>query len=96
MSRLSALVEIIALKPILRRKDLTLRYGVCPATIDKWVASGTIPAPRYLRRCPFPFWTPSEIEQNERTNPRLIHEARGSWRKSHKKFPHHASKKRTA
>jgi hypothetical protein len=92
MSRLSALVDIIAAKPILRRKDLCRRYGVVMATVEGWIKAGVLPRPRYFPGCPFPFWTPGELELNERTNPKLYHDGRRlSWRAKLK--AHHAPKK---
>lgn len=95
MSRLSALVEIIAAKPTLSRKDLARRYGKDDGTIDRWHADGTLPAARYLRGCPFPFWTPAEIEANEHHNPKLVRDAKsGAWRRTKKVFPNGNNSKR--
>jgi hypothetical protein len=91
MSRLRALVDIIMLKPVLRRKDLAQRYGVDANTIDYWVRISVLPKPRYLPGCGFPFWTPSEIEKNEHANPDMFADRRRlKWRKKLKAL--HASK----
>lgn len=55
-------VELLANRPILRRKDLALRYGVSERTIDRWRSSGTLPKPKHV--CG-PFWRPSDIAKFE-------------------------------
>ena len=65
MSKLSALVEILAGKSVLTRKDLAIRYGRHLSSIDRWHTSGALPPARYLRGCPLPFWRVSEIEAAE-------------------------------
>jgi hypothetical protein len=72
MSKLSALVEILAAKPVLWRKDLATRYGVTLSTIDRWHTSGTLPPARYLRGCPHPLWRACDVEQSELSNKILL------------------------
>lgn len=55
-------LELIANRPILRRKDLARRYGVSERTIDRRRIAGTIPKPLYLSG---PFWRPSDIARAE-------------------------------
>ena len=64
---LSALVEILAAKPVLTRKDLANRYGRHLSSIDRWHAEGVLPAARYLRGCPLPFWRACDLEAAEKT-----------------------------
>lgn len=67
MSKLAALVEILAAKPVLTRKDLAARYGRSLTSIDRWHAEGTLPPARYLRSCPLPFWRACDLEAAEKT-----------------------------
>ena len=61
--QMQALVmELLAHRPVVRRKDLALRYGVSERTIDRWKEDGLLPRPKYLQG---PFWTPSQIAEME-------------------------------
>jgi len=64
MERVSTalVVELLANRPILRRKDLAVRYGVSERTIDRWRADGTLPRPRHVHG---PMWRPSDISKFE-------------------------------
>lgn len=70
-----ALVEIIAGRPLLTRKDLARRYGVDLDTIDRWKARGTLPKPIRLPGCRIPLWTPEQIFNNERRSKKLSRRA---------------------
>ena len=56
------IVELLANRPVLRRKDLAQRYGVDVRTIDRWKEQGLLPRPPSLQG---PFWTPAEIAHIE-------------------------------
>lgn len=66
-----ALVEIMAARPVLNRKDLARRYSIDLDTVDRWHSRGTLPPGRYLPGSRFPYWRPFEIELNERKSPKL-------------------------
>lgn len=72
---LRALVEIIASRPVLYRKDLAIRYGKDERTIDRWHAAGILPPAIYLHHgcatSSVPMWRPIDIERAERKNPKL-------------------------
>lgn len=55
-------VELLANRPILRRKDLAQRYGVSERTIDRWRIAGTLPKPKHFHG---PMWRPSDIAKHE-------------------------------
>ena len=55
-------VELLAKRPIFRRKDLALRYGVTERTIDRWKEDGTLPPPKYVQG---QFWTAEQIAKLE-------------------------------
>ena len=69
---LEHLLEIIACKPLLHRKDLMRRYGVDDSTIDRWTSRGVLPRPTYLRGSSIPLWKPFEIAVAESTNRTLL------------------------
>jgi hypothetical protein len=56
-----ALVEIMAGRPLMTRKDLALRYGKDLDTIDRWRREGKLPPGIYLPGCRFPYFRPFEI-----------------------------------
>lgn len=58
---LLALVEILAGRPLLTRKDLALRFGRDLDTIDRWHRRGKLPRAIYLPGCRYPYWRPFEI-----------------------------------
>jgi hypothetical protein len=66
-----SLVEIIASKPLLFRKDLARRYSRSLRTIDRWHHEGVLPSPIYLRGCALPMWRPTDIDRAERHLPKL-------------------------
>jgi predicted DNA-binding transcriptional regulator AlpA len=66
---LRALVELLANKPLLRKKDLAQRYGYSMRGLDKLIAAGVIPRPSYLGR--YPFWSPNQIANNEKHQTKL-------------------------
>jgi predicted DNA-binding transcriptional regulator AlpA len=68
---LKALLDLIAAKPLLTRKNLAQRYGKTLWTIDRWHRDRVLPSPRYLRGCAFPFWRPCDIEAAEKKQPQL-------------------------
>lgn len=57
------LLEIIATRPILDRKDLARRFCRSLRTIDRWALTGRLP--RALR-CSGKLWTPQSIDRMER------------------------------
>jgi len=59
---LLTLVEILASRPVLTRKDLARRYGRDLRTIDRWKLDGTLPAPVWFHG---PLWGPRDIAQAE-------------------------------
>ena len=66
-----SLVEIMAARPVLNRKDLARRYSIDLDTVDRWHARGVLPPGFYLPGSRFPYWRPFEIESNERRSPKL-------------------------
>ena len=76
--QLKALVEIMAARPVLTRKDLAQRYGVTLRCIELWHARGTLPPGHYLPGSNSPHWRPFEIESNERKSPKLKNKLPGS------------------
>jgi DeoR/GlpR family transcriptional regulator of sugar metabolism len=63
--RTALIIELIANRPILRRKDLAQRYGVSERTIDRWKEQRILPRPSYIKGA---FWTPSQIADTECRN----------------------------
>lgn len=63
------LVDLLAGRPLLTRKDLARRFNRCLRTIDQWHADGILPKPVYLRGCAFPFWRPNEVLAMEKKLP---------------------------
>ena len=61
----SKLVELIAARPLLTRKDIAARYGVSLRTVDRWHREGKLPAPTWMRG---PMWKPADLEQLENSN----------------------------
>jgi predicted DNA-binding transcriptional regulator AlpA len=43
----------------LRIADLCERYGVCRASIHRWVKNGTLPEPTYIGD--IPTWSPDQV-----------------------------------
>ena len=68
---LKALVDIIAGRPLLRRKDLARRYGISLDTVERWHANGTLPRAIYLPGCRIPLWKPADIFSAENKNRKL-------------------------
>ena len=68
---ITALVEIMAARSVLNRKDLANRYRIDLDTVDRWHSRGILPKGYYLPGSRFPYWRPFEIEQNERRSPKL-------------------------
>ena len=62
---LAELLEVIASKPLITRKDLALRYSVTLITVDNWRRTGKLPRPVYLPGCRFPFWRPCDLQRFE-------------------------------
>lgn len=66
-----ALVEILANRPLLTRKDLARHFCVTVNTVDNWHNDGTLPPAVYVNRgCKGrfgPLWRASDIERVERT-----------------------------
>jgi hypothetical protein len=60
------LLEALAAKPLLTRKDLARRYGRCLWTIDNWHRTGQLPAPVYLPGSRIPLWRPADLMAYER------------------------------
>lgn len=65
-----ALMELLANKPLLTRKDLAQRYGLALRTVDRWRAAGKLPAPVYLKGCLQPLWRPIDIVSHEKRHRR--------------------------
>lgn len=65
------LLEVIAAKPLLQRKDLARRYGKDVRTIDRYHQTGILPAPVYLRGSSIPLWRPCDILAAEKTRKEL-------------------------
>jgi transposase len=61
--KLTHLLEIIATRPILDRKDLARRYQRSLRTIDRWQAQGKLPG---AFRLPGKMWRPADIEAAEK------------------------------
>lgn len=70
-AQITALVEIMAGRPVLNRKDIARRYSIDLDTVDRWHTNKILPAAHYLPGSRFPYWRPFEIEQNERRSPKL-------------------------
>ena len=62
---LHAVLDLIAARPLLRRKDLACRFNVTERTIDRWHAENHLPCAIYLPGCLLPFWRPCDIEEFE-------------------------------
>jgi hypothetical protein len=64
MVRVSGLLvlEVLQGRPLVKRKDLALRYGVSLRTIDNWKASRKLPRPKYING---PMWSLSDIAKFE-------------------------------
>jgi hypothetical protein len=62
---LKAIVEMLAGRPLLNRKDLARRYGKDLDTIDRWHRARILPQGVYLPGCRYPFWRPVDVERNE-------------------------------
>jgi predicted DNA-binding transcriptional regulator AlpA len=63
---LRALMELLASRPLLTRKDLAQRYGITLRAIDLRHSSGRLPPAVYLQGCRQPLWRPVEIIQWEK------------------------------
>lgn len=70
LETLAALVEILASRPLLTRKDLARHFGVCLGTINNWHNDGTLPPAVYVNRgCKGrfgPLWRALDIERVQR------------------------------
>lgn len=55
---LAGLVEILACRPMLTRKDVARRYGVHLNTVDRWHDDGTLPPARFINRGKAGKWGP--------------------------------------
>jgi hypothetical protein len=56
------LVDILARRPVLTRKDLARRYNRDLRTIDRWKADGTLPKAIFFHG---PLWVPMDIAEAE-------------------------------
>jgi predicted DNA-binding transcriptional regulator AlpA len=63
--KLRAVLDLIAARPLLRRKDLIQRYGIDEKTLWRWRKRGVLPAPIYMPGCNIPLWRPCDIEEFE-------------------------------
>ena len=64
MSQPDAL-EALAMRPLLTRSDLAVRYRVTLRAVDKWHSSGKLPPAVYLPGSFIPLWRPADIKRNE-------------------------------
>ena len=69
---LKQLLELVAGRPLLTRKDLARRYGgVDLDTVDRWHRKGFLPKAVYLPGCRYPFWRPCDIAAQENRSQKL-------------------------
>jgi hypothetical protein len=50
----------------LRKAGVAERYNVDPRSVDRWVASGKIPRPKYHKGSRIPLWDVAELDANDR------------------------------
>jgi len=77
-AHLQHLLEIVACRPLLTRKDLAQRYAVETRTVDNWHANGILPRAVYLQGCREPRWRPMDLAAAERRTPKLSKRANKS------------------
>lgn len=77
-AQLEHLVEIMAVRPLLTRKDLAARYGVHVVTVDVWHAKGIIPRAIYLQGCREPRWRPMDLQAAEARSFKLSKRAKAN------------------
>ena len=68
MNLIEQLLEILAGRPLLRRKDLARHFNVSLDTIDRWRDEGRLPRPVYLHgkgTSSVPMWKPCDIMKME-------------------------------
>jgi predicted DNA-binding transcriptional regulator AlpA len=57
------LVALLETKPLLRRKDVAIHFGITVRTVDRWCRMGKLPRPVFV--CG-PMWRPADIDAAER------------------------------
>lgn len=60
--KIAYLVELLAGRPVLTRKDLARHYGRSLRTIDRWKREGQLPRPVFIHG---PMWKPADLERRE-------------------------------
>jgi predicted DNA-binding transcriptional regulator AlpA len=62
---LKSLLELLAERPLLRRKDVARHFGISLRSVDRWVTEKKLPRPIYVHG---PMWRPADIERIEMNN----------------------------